>query len=69
MRWILNHCFVGGVFVVKFLGGDTSIIVVKKLEDGRDEWCDFSCNRVTKVSKIFGADGLDDLLDEGSFDK
>ena len=69
MRWVINHCFDGGGLVVKFLGGDASVIVMKKLEDGQDEWCIFSCDGVAKGGKIFGVDGLNDLLDEGSFVK
>ena len=63
MRWVINHCFDGGVIFVKLLGGDTYVIVVKKREDGRDEWYNLSCDRVAKGGKIFGVDGLDDLLD------
>ena len=66
---ILNHCFDGGGLVVKLLGGDTSVVVVKKREDGRDKWCDLSCDGVVKGEDIFGVDGLDDLLDEGLFEK
>ena len=49
--------------------GDASIVVVKKLEDCWDEWCNFSGDGVAKGGNIFGVDGLDDLLDEGSFEK
>ena len=38
-------------------------------EDGRDEWCNLSNDRVMKSGKIFGVDGLEDLLDEGSLEK
>ena len=34
---ILDHFFDGGGRVVKLLGGVAPIVVVKKLEDGRDE--------------------------------
>ena len=50
-------------------GGDASIAVVKKLEDGRDEWCNLYGVGVAKGGKIFGVDGLDCLLYEGSFEK
>ena len=46
-----------------------SVIVVKELEDGWEEWCDFSCDRFAKGGKIFGVDGFDDLLDEDSLKK
>ena len=69
MRWIVNHCFDGGGLDVKFLGGDASVIFVQKLEDSRDEGCDFSCDGVAKGGDIFCADGLNDLLDEGYFEK
>ena len=69
MGRILDHCFDGGGLDVKFLGGDASIVVVKKLEDGRDDWCNFSGDGVAKGGEIFGVDSLDDLLDEGSFEK
>ena len=69
MRQIVNHCFDGGGLVTKFLGGDTSVIVVKKMEDDWAEWCNFSCEGVSKGGKIFGIYVLDDLLDEGSFKK
>ena len=51
------------------LGGDTSVVVVKKREDSRDKWCNLSCDGVAKGGDIFGVDGIDDLLDEGSFEK
>ena len=51
------------------LGGDTSVIVVKKIEDGWDEWCNLSCDGVAKGGKTCGVDGLHDLLDEGSFEE
>ena len=51
------------------MGGDASIIVVEKLEDGRYEWCNFSGDGVAKGGKIFGFYGLNDLLDEVSFEK
>ena len=69
MRWVINYCFDSGGLVVKLLGGDASIIVVKELEDGWDEWCDFSCDGVAKGGNIVGVDVLDDLLDEGSLYK
>ena len=69
MFWVINHYFDGGSLVVKLLGGDTSVIFVKKLEDGRYEWCNFSCDSFAKGGEIFGVDGLNDLLDEGSLDK
>ena len=59
----------GGGLVVKLMGGDAFIVLAKKLEDGRDEWCNLSGDGVAKGSKIFGVDGLNDLLDESSFDK
>ena len=62
---IIDHCFDGGGIVVKLLQGDLSIVVVKKLEDSWDEWCNFSGDGVAKSGKIFRVDGLDDLLDEG----
>ena len=51
------------------LGGGASVIVVKVLEDGWDERCDFSCDGVAKVGEIFGVDGFDGFLDEGSLKK
>ena len=64
---IIDYCFDSGDLVVKFLVGDASIVVVKKLDDGRDEWCNFSGDGVAKGGEIFFADGLNDLLDEGLF--
>ena len=61
--WVINHCFDGGGIVVKLLGGDTSVIVVKELEDGRDEWCNFSCDGISKGGDLFGVNGLNYLLD------
>ena len=69
MCWVINHCFDGGGLVVKLLGGDASVIVVKVLEDGWDKRCGFSCDRVAKGGNIFGVDGFDDVLDEGSLKK
>ena len=66
---IVYHCFDGGGLVVKLLGGDLFVVVVKKLEDDWDEWCDLSGDGVAKAGELFGVDGLDDLLDEGSFEK
>ena len=51
------------------LWGDASIVAVKKLEDGWDEWCNFSGDWVAKGGELFGVGGLDDLLDEGSSEK
>ena len=48
---------------------DRNVVVVKKLEDGRDEWCKISGDRSAKGGKIFGVDGLKNMLDEGSFEK
>ena len=61
MGRILDHCFDGGGIVVKLLGVDVSIVVVKKLEDGQDEWCNLSGDDVEKGGDIFGVDGLDDF--------
>ena len=69
MGRIVDHCFDGGGFVVKLLGINASIVVVKKLKDGRDEWCDLSGDGVAKGGKIFVVDGLNDLLDEGLLEK
>ena len=66
---IVDHCFYGGGLVVKLLGGNSSIVVVKKLKDGWDEWCNFSGDGVAKGGEIFGVDGFDNMLDEGSFEK
>ena len=51
------------------LGGDAAVIVVKVLEDGWDERRDLPRDGVAKVGEIFGVDGFDDLLDEGSLKK
>ena len=69
MCWVINHCFDGGGLVVKLLGGDASVIVVKVLEDSWDKRCDLSRNGVAKGGKIFGVDGFNDLLDEGFLKK
>ena len=42
---------------------------MKKLKDGWDEWCNFSGDGVAKGGEIFGVDGFDNMLDEGSFEK
>ena len=63
MFWVINHCFDGGGLVVKVLGGDTFIIVVKVLEDGWDERCVLSRDGVAKGGEIVGVDGFDDFLD------
>ena len=69
MIWVINHCFYGGGLVVKLLGGDASVIVVKELEDGWDGWCGFPCDRVARCGKIFGVNGFDDMLGEGYLKK
>ena len=69
MGQIVDHCFDGGSIFAKLLGGDTSIVVVKKLKDGWDEWCNFSSDGVAMGGKLFGVDGINDLLDEGLFEK
>ena len=51
------------------LGGDASLVVVEELEDGWDEWHDFSRDRVSKGDEIFGVNGFDDMLDESSLKK
>ena len=43
-----------------------SVILVKALKDGWFEQCDFSREGVAKGDNIFGVDGFDDMLDEGS---
>ena len=42
---------------------------MKELKDGWDEWHNLSGDEVAKGGKIFGVDGLDDVLDEVSFDQ
>ena len=37
LYWVIDHCFDGGGLVVKLLGGDEAVIVVKVLKDGWDE--------------------------------
>ena len=69
MCWVIDHCFDGGGLVVKLLGGDAAVIFVKVLKDGWDERRGFSCDRVVKGGKIFGVNGFDDFLDEGSLKK
>ena len=51
------------------LGGDASVIVVKLLKDGWDERCNLSRDWVAKGGEIFGVDGLNDFMDEGSLKK
>ena len=51
------------------LGGVNHGYLGMVLKDGWDEQCDLSRNGVAKDGKIFGVDGLDDLLDEGSLEK
>ena len=51
------------------MGGDASIIFVKVLEDGWDGRCDLSRDRGAKGGEIFGVDGFDDFLYEGSLKK
>ena len=34
LGWTVNHCFDGGGLFIELMGGDASIIVVEKLEDG-----------------------------------
>ena len=46
-----------------------SVMIVKELEDGRDKGCNLSCADVAKGGEIFGVNGLDDMLDEGSLEK
>ena len=42
---------------------------MQELKDGQDEWCNFSGDGVAKGGEIFVVNGLNDLLDEGPFDK
>ena len=51
------------------LRGDPSIVVVQELKDGQDEWHNLPGDGFVKGGEIFGVDGLDDLLNEGSFEK
>ena len=69
MGWVIDCCFGGGGIVVKFMGGDASVVVVKKLEDGRDKWCNLSSDGVVKGGQMFDVYGFDDLLYEGPFEK
>ena len=66
--WVIDHCFNGGGIVVKFLGSDAAIIVVKVIEDGWDKRHELSCIGVAKGGEIFGANDFN-LLDEGSLKK
>ena len=69
MGRVVDHCFDVGGIVIELLGGDASIVVVKKLENDRDKWCYFSGDGFAKGGEVFGVDGLDYLLDEGSLEK
>ena len=42
---------------------------MEELEYGWDKWCNLSGDGVAKGSELFGVNGLDDLFDEGSFEK
>ena len=66
MCWVIDHYLDGGGIVVKLLGSDAAVIVVKVFEGGWDEQYDLSCDGVAKVGKIFGVDGFNYFLDEGS---
>ena len=54
---------------MKFLRGNAPVIVVQEIEDGRDEWRDFSNDRIAKYSKVFGVYRFDYFLDYGSFEQ
>ena len=69
LGWVVDHFLGGGGLFVKLLRGDTSIVVLEELKDGRDEWCNLSGDGVAKGSEIFGVDGLNDFSYEGSFKK
>ena len=66
---IVDNGLDSGCLVINLFRGDASIVVVQELKDGRDEWHNFSGDGVAKGGEIFGVDGLDDLLDEGSFEQ
>ena len=46
-----------------------SVLIVQELKGGWDEWHNLSGDGVANGGEIFGVDGLDDLLDEGSFEQ
>ena len=66
---IVGHWFDNSCCVIKLLRGNAPVIILQKIEDGRDEWCDFSGDRITKSVKVFGVYSFDDFLDDGSFDQ
>ena len=45
------------------------VIIVQKIEDGRDKWRDFSGDGIAKGSEVFGVYSFDDFLDNGSFEQ
>ena len=51
------------------MGGNAPVIIVQKIEDGQEEWCDLSGDRIEKGGKVFGVYSFDDFLDDGSFDQ
>ena len=67
--WLVDHCLDGGGIVIKLLWVDASIVIVEELKYGRDKWCNLSGDGVAKGGEIFGVNGIDDLFDEGSFQK
>ena len=46
-----------------------SVIIVQKIEDGWDQWRDFSGDRILKGSEVFGVYSFDDFLDDVSFEQ
>ena len=67
--WVVDHFLDSGRLVVKFLRGDAYIVVVEEIKYGRDKWCNLSGDAVAKGREIFGVSCLNDLLDEGLFEK
>ena len=51
------------------LRGNAPVIIVQKINDGRDEWRDFSGDGIAKGGEVFGVYSFDNFLDDGSFEQ
>ena len=69
MGRIVVHRFDNSCFVIKLLWGNTHVIIVQRIKDGRDNWRDLSGDGIAKGSKVFGVYRFDYLLDDGLFEQ
>ena len=67
MGRIVVHRFDSSCLILKLLQGTAPIIIIQEVKDGRDEWCDFSGDRIAKGKKVLSVYIFDEFLGDGLF--